>query len=148
MFDLPLATTTSIVSKMMFNDELHASIDQPTKTVVMHRGEPSKLQYLALQYAERLGTFVENNELILDARTGCYGNRLDQAKPQKGDMRRKPYGRGGYRQKAYNPNQKGQNQNQQQQRRPWTNRPNKSEGQGGDYQQDQPYKRYVQRKGV
>jgi len=152
MFDLPPATATSIISKMMFNDELHASTDQPSKTVVMHRVEPSKVQYLALQYAERLATYVDNNELILDARTGCYGNKHEPAKPQKGDVRRKPYGRGGYRQKNYNPGERrqgtsqGQGQGQSQQRRPWTNRTGgKYEG-GQEGYQDQSYKRYIQRK--
>jgi len=154
MFDLPHATANSIVSKMIFNDELHASLDQPTKTIVMHRVEPSKLQYLAIQYAERMGTFVENNELILDARTGCYGNKLDQAKPQKGDMRgRKPYGRGGFRQKGpYTPGQRsqqggaggsqGQDRGQQQRRQNWNQRS------GGKDQNQDGYQRYIQRKAV
>jgi len=149
MFDLPHATANSIISKMLFNEELHASIDQPTKTIVMHRVELSKLHYLALQYAEKLGNYVENNELILDARTGCYGNKLDQAKSQKGELRRKPYaGRGGYRQKSYPPNQRrdGRDRDQGQQRRPY-NRSGGRDSQDGGYHQDQ-YKRYIQRKAV
>ena len=36
----------------------------------MHKVEPSKLQYLALQFAEKAAVFVENNERLLDSKTG------------------------------------------------------------------------------
>ena len=37
----------------------------------MHKIEPSKLQYLALQFAEKAAVFVENNERMLDSKTGA-----------------------------------------------------------------------------
>jgi len=84
MFDLTRANAHSLVCKMMFNDELHASWDQPTGAIIMHNVEPSRLQYLALQFAEKVGTSVENNERILDVRTGAYGFKYETAKAQKG----------------------------------------------------------------
>jgi len=51
----------------------------------MHRVEPTKLQYLALQFAEKAAIFVENNERLLESRTGG--------------------GEGGYR--GYNKNESG-----------------------------------------
>jgi translation initiation factor 3 subunit C len=82
--------------------ELHASWDQPTETVVLHKVEPTHLQALALQYAEKVFTFhhsfhfrdvkliffsscfkaaqlVDSNERFLEAKTGGnkeeWGNR-------------------------------------------------------------------------
>jgi hypothetical protein len=44
MFELPEKRVYSIVSKMMFTEELHGSWDQPTKTIVMHNLEASKVR--------------------------------------------------------------------------------------------------------
>lgn len=73
MFELPPNAVHSLVSKMIINEELHASWDQPTQSIIMQRAEPTKLQYLALQFAEKAAVFVENNERLLDNRTGGYG---------------------------------------------------------------------------
>lgn len=43
-----------------------ASLDEPTSCLVMHRTEPSSLQSLSLQLADKLYNLVENNERILD----------------------------------------------------------------------------------
>ena len=53
---------------MMMNKELCASWDQPAKTIVLHQVEPSKLQTLALDFANKIEAFVELNETILDSR--------------------------------------------------------------------------------
>lgn len=45
---------------------LQASLDEPTSCLVMHRTEPSSLQSLSLQLADKLYNLVENNERILD----------------------------------------------------------------------------------
>lgn len=77
MFDLSPANAHSIVSKMIMNEELQASHDQPTRTIVIHKQEPSRLQSLALQFADKTGQFVENNERLFDMRFGTY-NFKDQ----------------------------------------------------------------------
>ncbi|KAK3827447.1 MAG: eukaryotic translation initiation factor 3 subunit 8 N-terminus-domain-containing protein [Benniella sp.] len=79
MFELPLTTVVSIVSKMVWNEELSASIDQVSNVVVLHHVEPSKLQSLALAFAEKASGFVESNEKLLEARTPQQGER-----PKKG----------------------------------------------------------------
>uniref|UniRef100_A0A673WYR0 Eukaryotic translation initiation factor 3 subunit C n=1 Tax=Salmo trutta TaxID=8032 RepID=A0A673WYR0_SALTR len=80
MFELELPTVHSIISKMIINEELMASLDQPTQTVVMHRTEPTSLQNMALQLAEKLGGLVENNERIFDLKQGVYGGYFNRGK--------------------------------------------------------------------
>uniref|UniRef100_A0A669C1S9 Eukaryotic translation initiation factor 3 subunit C n=1 Tax=Oreochromis niloticus TaxID=8128 RepID=A0A669C1S9_ORENI len=96
MFELEMPTVHSIISKMIINEELMASLDQPTQTVVMHRTEPTSLQNMALQLAEKLGNLVENNERVFDLKQGVYGgyfNRDQKSYQQK----QSGYQRGGYR---------------------------------------------------
>ena len=49
MFKLPKTLVNSLVSKMMIQDELFASWDQPTGSIVMHKKERSRLHHLAQQ---------------------------------------------------------------------------------------------------
>jgi len=73
MFELPPSVVHSTISKMIINEDLQASWDEPTQTVVMHRGaEPSLLQSLALQLADKVSNLVENNERIYDTRHGGF----------------------------------------------------------------------------
>ncbi|TDG98090.1 hypothetical protein EPR50_G00214550 [Perca flavescens] len=96
MFELEIPTVHSIISKMIINEELMASLDQPTQTVVMHRTEPTSLQNMALQLAEKLGSLVENNERVFDLKQGVYGGYFNRDQ------------KGGYQQnKSYNRDQKG-----------------------------------------
>uniref|UniRef100_A0A3P8WQS7 Eukaryotic translation initiation factor 3 subunit C n=1 Tax=Cynoglossus semilaevis TaxID=244447 RepID=A0A3P8WQS7_CYNSE len=97
MFELEIPMVHSIISKMIINEELMASLDQPTQTVVMHRTEPTSLQNMALQLAEKLGSLVENNERVFDLKQGVYGGYFNR--DQKGGYQQKQsgYQRGGYR---------------------------------------------------
>ncbi|ORE08810.1 hypothetical protein BCV72DRAFT_303346 [Rhizopus microsporus var. microsporus] len=64
MFDLPINTVSAIVAKMIFNEELAASLDQVTQCVVLHQVELSRLQVLSLQYSEKVANLVEQNEKL------------------------------------------------------------------------------------
>lgn len=63
---------------MIINEELKASWDQPTGCVMIRRTEPSRLQSLALQMAQKSQASIEHNEKLVDARTGGLGGRDDR----------------------------------------------------------------------
>jgi hypothetical protein len=69
-FDLPVNEVHAFISRLTTRDELSAAWDQPSECLVMHRVEPTRLQLLSLQFAERAAAFVENNERLFDAKTG------------------------------------------------------------------------------
>ncbi|CAL2030813.1 hypothetical protein CAEBREN_21273 [Caenorhabditis brenneri] len=73
LFELSKKDVHSIISKMIIQEELSATLDEPTDCLIMHRVEPSRLQMLALNLSDKLQTLAENNEQILEPRTGRGG---------------------------------------------------------------------------
>lgn len=83
IFQLEKSTVHSIISKMIISEELMASLDEPTQSVVMHRTEPSRIQGLSLQLAEKINTLVEQNERLWEVKQGTYsGPRLGMSDRQ------------------------------------------------------------------
>lgn len=86
MFSLPVSSVTAIISKMIWNEELAASLDQVDNNVVLHRVEPTKVQQLALSFAEKAASFVEANERTLEQKQVAGQNQRDQQR-QKGNLK-------------------------------------------------------------
>ncbi|KIJ49572.1 hypothetical protein M422DRAFT_27940 [Sphaerobolus stellatus SS14] len=85
-FSLSLKTVTSVVSKMIWNEELSASLDQATGVVVFHRVETVRTQQLALSLSDKLGAMLEQNEKTHEQKLGptnTWGDRGDGAKQDK-----------------------------------------------------------------
>lgn len=76
MFEMDKKAVHALMSKMIIQEELAATLDEPAECLVMHRVEPSRLQMLALQLTEKLNVLAENNEQILDPRSGSQGAAL------------------------------------------------------------------------
>ncbi|XP_058830814.1 eukaryotic translation initiation factor 3 subunit C [Topomyia yanbarensis] len=75
MFDLPKSKVHSLISKMIINEELMASLDDPTETVVLHRSEPSRLQALSMQLSDKVTNLVDSNERIFEMKQGNFFQR-------------------------------------------------------------------------
>ncbi|QRV94424.1 eukaryotic translation initiation factor 3 subunit 8 [Ceratobasidium sp. AG-Ba] len=69
-FSLSIQQTTSIVSRMIWTDELAASLDSAANAVVFRRTEVNRTQASALALAERVAGLVEMSEKALDVRVG------------------------------------------------------------------------------
>jgi len=106
-FALTAEEAHAILSKMMLATELDASWDQPASSVVVQRIEPSKLQFLALQLAEKVALFIDTNEHGIEGRTGLFGNKIHDFYER----------RGGY-------------DGSQRERRPWVERSDRYDGAG------------------
>jgi hypothetical protein len=97
-FSLDRRTVNSIVSRMIWTEELPASLDQSAGVIVFHRVELTRPQQLAQILAEKVGALVEQNEKALDIRLGgstAWGDRTDALKGDKrGEQAQERRGRG------------------------------------------------------
>jgi len=56
LFELSPSAVQSVLSRMIYNEELHAALDPIAGVVVLQRTDPSRLRALAMQYAEKVRT--------------------------------------------------------------------------------------------
>jgi translation initiation factor 3 subunit C len=99
-FDLSLSQVRSIVSRMIWNEEIAASLDSSPGVegpiVVLHREESSKVHQLAQTLAERASSMLDQNERLLDAKMGDGpGGNRDGADGGKGKGEREGGREGG-----------------------------------------------------
>ncbi|XP_055708199.1 eukaryotic translation initiation factor 3 subunit C isoform X2 [Phlebotomus papatasi] len=87
MFDLSKPKVHSLISKMIINEELMASLDDPSETVVMHRSEPSRLQALSMQLADKVTNLVDANERIFEMKQGNFFQNKNQGPRDRGNYR-------------------------------------------------------------
>ena len=79
-FDLSENEVRAIVSKMIWTEELPASLDPFKKVIVLHRNELSKVQQLAQTLADKVSYTLEQNEKTLAADTArSAGDGKDRA---------------------------------------------------------------------
>ncbi|KAG6976765.1 hypothetical protein JG688_00001034 [Phytophthora aleatoria] len=101
MFELDDKTVHSVVSKMMINEELQGAWDQSSQAIVLYKTERSTLQTMAVQYSDKLSQIVENNERMMDLRSGTnkeeWGNRRGGADGRRGGGGRIGFSAGGSR---------------------------------------------------
>ncbi|EIW62824.1 eukaryotic translation initiation factor 3 subunit 8 [Trametes versicolor FP-101664 SS1] len=86
-FALPLRAVTSLVSKMIWNEELEASLDQSAGVVVFNRVEFTRTQQLAQTLADKVNALVEQNEKALDQKLGISSSWNERAEGGKGEKR-------------------------------------------------------------
>lgn len=67
-FDLPETTVRSIISRMIWHDELAASLDPMHGVIVFRRMELNRVQQLSLALADRANAMLEQNEWLLDSK--------------------------------------------------------------------------------
>ena len=116
MFELSERRVHAIVSRMIADEALAGSFDQPTNTVVMHHEEATRLQTLAAQFADKASVLVDYNERALAMRTGVLITDDDEEGARKGPEAagrrtrmggRLPGGRGRGRGRRFNNNRSG-----------------------------------------
>ncbi|KAI6241205.1 Eukaryotic translation initiation factor 3 subunit C [Aphelenchoides fujianensis] len=88
LFELERPRVYALVSKMIIQEELSATFDEPSNCLFMHRVEPSRLQLLALNLTDKLTQLAENNEQIIEPRggrsyTGGPGNWYNQQRSDR-----------------------------------------------------------------
>lgn len=123
MFDLPHSKVHSLISKMIINEELMASLDDPTETVVMHRSEPSRLQALSMQLVDKVTNLVDANERIFEMKQGNFFQRGNQS--NRGD-------RGNFRHQNQQQNQNWNNNRRDNNRNHRNRRNNERNNQNND----------------
>lgn len=79
MFELDATKVGAVVSKMISHEELAASLDQVTSTVIFRKGvELSRLQSLALTLSDKASALIETNERTLEQRTQGTANAFER----------------------------------------------------------------------
>ena len=76
MFELDFKAAYSLVSRMIMSEELQGMCDDVTRTVVMSHVEPSRLQSLAMTFAEKCAVLLDANERALELHVGAGGAQL------------------------------------------------------------------------
>jgi len=68
MYEMDFQHVHSIVAKMIITQELAASMDEPTKTVVLHRTEPTRLQSMLLQLSDKVNILRETSDRTFETK--------------------------------------------------------------------------------
>ena len=73
-FEMEKGSARRTVSRMIFNKEISGAWEhEPSETLVLHKVDPSSLQIITQQVAEKVAMLVESNERMLDPLVNVYG---------------------------------------------------------------------------
>jgi len=96
MFDMDATSIRRIISRMIFNKETSASWEHPADTLILHKTEPTQLQTLSLNVAEKVAALVDSNERLLDPFAGnVYGHKEGNEWSQRDNRRQQNWSGGG-----------------------------------------------------
>lgn len=97
MFDLEEMPARRTISRMLFNKEISGAWEQHTGTLVLNNVDPTPMQALAQQVAEKVATLVDSNERVLDPLVNPTNYRDEWGgRGDRGDQRKwEESGRGG-----------------------------------------------------
>ncbi|KAI9594614.1 eukaryotic translation initiation factor 3 subunit 8 N-terminus-domain-containing protein [Syncephalis fuscata] len=97
MFDLSDSKVQRLVARMIFEEGLQASLDQPNNLLVMQCVEPTALQALALALADKVVMMADDNERALDVKLGSdrQGGQREGARDNQRNPRNAAGGGGG-----------------------------------------------------
>ncbi|EMR11319.1 hypothetical protein PNEG_00348 [Pneumocystis murina B123] len=86
MFDLPKSNITALVSKMISHEEISAALDQIHNAIIIRKVELSRLQGLALVLIDKIQTFIDQNEKLLEQKSMTIGNEVSKKQNLKGNI--------------------------------------------------------------
>jgi hypothetical protein len=95
-FGLDQRTVVRLTSRMMVLGDLQGVWDQPSGTLIMHTTQPTRLQTAALEYADKVVLFTEQNEQLLGIQHHGRKHHGGGGHSKQGDRNRKT--------KSYNDN--------------------------------------------
>jgi translation initiation factor 3 subunit C len=91
-FELSQPVIIRLTSRMMVQGDLEGVWDQPTGTLIMHTSQPTRLQRAALDYADKVVLFVEQNERLLGpAPHSFYGTKSDSKRWDRNNRKTKTF---------------------------------------------------------
>ena len=95
MFEIQYSEVKKILCHMIFNKEIAASLENNGSALVFYKIDPSPLQQMAVNAAEKLSQLLESNERIVDSLIGVYGYKDDwNVKNKQGDGQQQGGGQG------------------------------------------------------
>jgi len=90
-FELNMEECHRVISKMIINEELAASWDEPSSSLVLHKTDPSRIQNMTVQLCEKINQMVDMNEKILEWRAGGYRGDNNNVRSYRNDGNQNGY---------------------------------------------------------
>ena len=99
-FALTEAEATSLVSSMIWNEQLSGSLDAKSEMLILHRENRSPLQQMAIALADKVGQMLSENERTASAKLGDGDSSRDGQRGDRGGQQSDGQRRGGERRRG------------------------------------------------